>query len=301
MYTSILVPLDGSSFSEHALPLALDVARRSDAALHLVHVHVADAHRTNDSQHDAQERERERAYLASAADRLATGWGSPIQTALLDEPVTDAIAAYAESHRIDLVAMTTHGRGALSRAWLGSVADRLVRQLPMPMLLLRPHETEPADVINPTSIKHVLVPLDGSELSERIIPHALALGGLMGARYTLLQTLELLVSGYGFATYAPAEYEINALMKEAQRYLDQIAAQLRSESYHVQTELLIGPPAMTLLDYAWTHAVDLIALETHGRTGTARLILGSVADKIIRGASVPVLLHRPHSETPVGG
>ena len=77
--------------------------------------------------------------------------------------------------------MTTHGRGLLSRAWLGSVADRLVRQLPMPMLLVRPHETDPADITNPPSIKHVLIPLDGSELSECIVPHALALGRLMGA------------------------------------------------------------------------------------------------------------------------
>jgi nucleotide-binding universal stress UspA family protein len=112
---------------------------------------------------------------------LAATWRGPIEITLLDGPVAEAIAAYAETHRVDLVVMTTHGRGLLSRAWLGSVADRLVRQLPMPMLLVRPHETDPADITNPPSINHVLIPLDGSELSECIVPHALALGRLMGA------------------------------------------------------------------------------------------------------------------------
>jgi nucleotide-binding universal stress UspA family protein len=293
MYTSILVPLDGSSFSEHALPLALSVARSSGAMLQLAHVHVDDAHRTNDGTLDAQQRARERAYLASVADRLATGWHGPTETTLLDGPVAEAIAAYAESHHIDLVVMTTHGRGALSRAWLGSVTDRLVRQLPMPMLLVRPHETDPADITNPPSIKHVLIPLDGSDMSERIIPHALALGRLTCSRYTLVQTLELLMTGYGLATYAPAEYEIDALMQEAQQYLDRVAAGLRAEGLQVQTEVFFGPPAMTILDYAREHAVDLIALETHGRSGAARLFLGSVADKIVRGAGEPILLRRP--------
>jgi nucleotide-binding universal stress UspA family protein len=297
MYTSILVPLDGSSFSEHALPLALNVARSSGAMLQLAHVHVADAHRTNDGTFDAQQRERERAYLASVADRLATAWHGPIETRLLDGPVAETIAVYAESHHCDLVVMTTHGRGVLSRAWLGSVADRLVRQLPMPMLLVRPHETDPADIANPPSINHVLIPLDGSELSECIVPHALALGRLTGAKYTLVQTLELPIIGYGLAPYAPAAYEIDALMQEAQQYLEHVATGLRAEGLQIHTEVFVGPPAMTILDYARAHAVDLIALETHGRTGTARLFLGSVADKIVRGADVPVLLHRPPSKT----
>src|SRR5689334_273799 len=99
MYTRILVPLDGSSFGEHALPLALSVARSSGAMLQLVHVHVADAHRTNDRPRDAQQPERERAYLASIADRLAARWQCQIETTLLNGPVAETIAAYAESHR----------------------------------------------------------------------------------------------------------------------------------------------------------------------------------------------------------
>lgn len=298
MYTKLLVPLDGSSFSEHALPLALDTARRSSAKLHLAHVHVADTNRKSDSTIDAQQRERERAYLAATANRLSATWSGPIETALLDGSAAEAIMAYAEEHGIDLVVLTTHGRGALSRAWLGSVADRLIRRLPMPMLLIRPHETDPVTIANPPSIKHILIPLDGSPMSECILPHATELGQLTGATYTLLQTIEIFIPSYGFGTYTPSDLDIDAWVKETQQYLDRVATKLRAAELQVETDVIIGPPVMTILEYARDHAVDLIATETHVRSGAARLFLGSVADKIVRGADVPVLLHRPPSETP---
>src|SRR5262245_49967885 len=100
MYASILVPLDGSSFGEHALPLAINIARRSDSVLHLAHVHVADAQRSNDATLDAQQRER--AYLASVAERLATKWRGRIETTLLAGPIAETIATYTESRHIDL-------------------------------------------------------------------------------------------------------------------------------------------------------------------------------------------------------
>lgn len=294
MYRTIMVPLDGSSFSEHALPLALRAARLSNAALHVVCVTDNDQHPTDTTTIDTQP---EYAYLARIADRLATSWHGPIETMLLDGSVTESITAYAESHRVDLVVMTTHGRGALSRAWLGSVADRLIRRLPMPMLVVRPHETDPADLANPSSIDHLLIPLDGSELSEQIIAHAIALGRLTGATYTLLQTIAIFTPDYGVGIYTPTDFDIAAWMKTAQQYLDRIATGMRAEGLQVQTDVVVGLPAISILDYARHHAVDLIALETHGYSGAARLMLGSVADKIVRGAGVPVLLHRPQSAT----
>jgi len=294
MYRTIMVPLDGSSFSEHALPLALRAARLSDASLHLVCVSDSDQHHTDTTTIDTQP---ESAYLARIADRLAANWHGPIETTLLDGAVTESIAAYAESHRVDLVVMTTHGRGVLSRAWLGSVADRLSRRLPMPMVLVRPHKNNPADSANPPSINHLLIPLDGSELSEQIVAHAIALGRLTDATYTLFQTIAIFTPDYGVGIYPPTDVDIAAWMKTAQQYLDRIATGMRAEGLQVQTEVFVGFAATSILDYARDHAVDLIAIETHGRSGVARLVLGSVADKIVRGAGVPVLLHRPQSAT----
>ncbi len=290
MYRTILVPLDGSSLSEHALPLALRTVRLSNAALHLVCVRESDQHQ-RDTTHA-------HTYLAGVADRLATSWQGLLQTTLLAGSPSASIAAYAESRQIDLVIMTTHGRGALSRAWLGSVADRLIRQLPMPMLLVRPHETDPANLANPRGINHILIPFDGSDVPQEIIAPAIALGRLTNATYTLFQTIEIFLPDYGFGGYAPTDFVIDAWRIEAQQYLDRIATGLRAEGLKVQTDVRIGSPATTILEYARDHAVDLIALETHGRSGAVRLFLGSVADKIVRGAGVPILLHRPqHAPT----
>jgi nucleotide-binding universal stress UspA family protein len=291
MYRAILVPLDGSPFGEHALPLALRAARLSNTALHLVRVYDT-AQRPPDPLLRAIPPER--AYLAGIADQLRTLWPGPIETILLAGAATEAIATYAESHGVDLVVMTTHGRGTLSRAWLGSVADQLVRQLPMPMLLVRPHATDPADSANPPRIDHILIPLDGSDWSASIIAPATALGRLTDARYTLVQTIEIITPAEAFGTYALSDRDIDAWIQESQQYLDRIASGLRAEGLHVQTEVVIGSPAITLLNYAHDHAVDLLALATHGRSGAARLFLGSVADKLVRGAGVPVLLQRPH-------
>ena len=163
----------------------------------------------------------------------------------------------------------------------------------MPMLLVRPHETDPADIAQPSSIDHLLIPLDGSKLSEQIVAPAIALGRLTDAKYTLLQSIEIFTPDYGYGIYAPTDFDIAAWRQTAQQNLDRIATGMRAEGLQVQTKVFVGPPAVSILDYARDHTVDLIALETHGRSGAARLVLGSVADKIVRGAGVPVLLHRP--------
>jgi nucleotide-binding universal stress UspA family protein len=296
MYRAIMVPLDGSSFSEHALPLALSLAQQSDAHLHLVHIHVAAADRADDPARDLQRRDYEYAYLSALAKRLAASWRGSIETALRDSPVAESITAYAEDHSIDLTVMTTHGRGMLSRAWLGSVADQLIRRLRMPMLLVRPHETELADIDNPPGINHVLIPLDGSEFSESIIPRALALGRLSSASYSLLRVIELPMADHGYGAATLAVINIDDLIQEAELYLKGVAAPLQANGLQVTTEVTVGWPAQTILDNARDHKAELIALATHGRSGAARLFLGSVADKVVRGAAVPVLLQRPPSE-----
>ena len=298
MYHSILVPLDGSPFGEHALPLAAGIARRASATLHLVHVHVTIGGLGIDvmpSSDDSAQRERERDYLAEVQQRLAQEPGLAVTTTVLDDPVVEALHGYTVDHAIDLVAMTTHGRGALSRLWLGSVTDRLVRQSPAPVLLVRPEESAPAPEQEPP-LKHVLVPLDGSALAEQILPRAVALGSLVQARYTLLQVAELALSGEGAELYGSAfDEEVQGRVRaRSQRYLDHVAGPLRSEGLTVETATVFGWSAQDILTYAADQAVDAIALATHGRSGIARLLIGSVADKIVRGATVPVLLFRPH-------
>jgi nucleotide-binding universal stress UspA family protein len=194
--------------------------------------------------------------------------------------------------------MTTHGRGGLERAWLGSVADALVRCCSVPILLLRPGESTP-DIAQVPQFKRILIPLDGSALAEQILAPALELGGLAHAEYTLLRAVEPFVL-VGYAPVAQASRLDLKLtqegLAEAQRYLDRVAERLRAAGRPPRTRALLAEQsAAAILDEARRQDADLIAMATHGRSGLARLLLGSVADKVLRGATLPVLMVRPRS------
>jgi len=307
MYRTILVPLDGSPLSEQALPLAYAVASRAGAVLHLVHVHqratttpivVEGLPVVDDELHSLAQR-HERAYLEQLRDRFVGDGAVAISVAVLvpddppDEAVVHLLCEYVAAESIDLIVLATHGRGGLARAWLGSVAEALVRQSARPLLLVRPQE----DHQQLPSLDHVLVPLDGSPLAEQALEPALALGVLFNSAYSLLRVVEpFLLPGYSpVARIAGLEERANAeAQAEAQAYLAGVAQQIAADGRQIHTRVVFGPqPAGTILDEAERQGAGLIALATHGRTGFKRMLLGSVADKVLRGAQVPVLLYRP--------
>jgi nucleotide-binding universal stress UspA family protein len=303
MYRSLLVPLDGSAFGEQALPFALSIARRAGAAVQLVHVHVplaplyVESVPTFDPTLDATARDQESTYLETLVKRLAKSTSVPVTGKLLEGPVADAIHEYALGQGTDLVVLTTHGRGRVSRFWLGSVTDELVRRLPMPLLLVHPQETAP-DLATEPVLKHVVIPLDGSEFAEQILTPATALGGLMQAEYTLLRVVQpMMLVGYdpsGFGLGSIPTPPLEQTQREAALYLDRVAERLRGQSLRVQTRVLThAQPAVAILEAARAQNLGLIALETHGHRGLTRMLLGSVADKVVRGAVTPVLIHRP--------
>jgi nucleotide-binding universal stress UspA family protein len=312
MYRSILVPLDGSPLSEYALPVACAIARRSGAALRLVHVHmratsnpiyveglpVIDEHMQSlNTVHERVYLERIRDRIIAEQDRNVTiAIRDPVSDVGRDVTVADALAADAAATNTDLVVMTTHGRGGLARFWLGSVADTLVHLSSVPVLSLRPAEPVPP-IDHPPVFRHILIPLDGSALAEQILEPALALGDLTRAAYTLLHVVEpFVLPGYApLAQHTHLDTQLTqAALAKGQRYLDDLAQHLRTDGRQVHTRaLLAAQPAAEILDTAQAQSADLIALATHGRSGLARLLLGSVADKVRRGADMPVLLYRP--------
>jgi nucleotide-binding universal stress UspA family protein len=200
MYRSLLVPLDGSTFGEHALPVALSVARRLGAELQVVLVNAPNGgiYRDIGFHFDATLfdliREQDRAYLDTVVRRLSMVADIPPRSALLNGPVASAISQQAAASGADLLIMTTHGRGPLARFWLGSVADALVRQSPIPILIVRPQEAV-ADLTQEPVFKRVQIPLDGTELAEQIVEPTLALAVAMQAEITLLRVVEPMSCG----------------------------------------------------------------------------------------------------------
>lgn len=309
MVRAILVPLDGSTFGEHALPMATSLARKANAVLHLVHVHQVVPPATvagvavMDSL-DIHLRQDEQAYLADVARRLGEGASIQLKTALIDGEVGEAISEYAGRVSADLIVVSTHGRGALGRFWLGSVTDDLVHQMSASVLLIHPHEGRP-ELHRKVELKNILVALDGSSLAEKILDAAGQLARLFEASFTLVRVVQpvlrpsYLPEGTGIMglTHSVLE-QVQSLQKqnqdEAQAYLDGVARRLGERGFKVHTRVVVDEqPAAGILLEAQSSGTDLVAMETHARRGLPRLFLGSVADKVVRGGSVPVLLQHP--------
>ncbi|HEY7682623.1 MAG TPA: universal stress protein [Gemmatimonadales bacterium] len=303
-YRSICVPLDGSPFAEQAMPLAMEVARRSEAILQIAFVHhpvpaLATALEVPaiEAQLDQEARGRERAYLGSLVERVRKSVTAPVTEVVLDGPVSDALETHIENSGTDLVVMSTHGRGPMSRFWLGSVADQLMRRLHIPLLLVRP--SQPA--APPTSIRRILVTLDGSPFAERAIDAAVALGRPFGAEYALLMVVEppLPIADPSGLMVVPVAVDAEKQLREAAaNYLEGVAARLRKEGLTVTTHPVEAPAAAaTIIEQADALRVDLIAIASHGAGGITRLVVGSVADKVIRGSAHPTLVVRPTGAT----
>lgn len=308
----ILVPLDGSAFGEQALPMALRLARHGGAQLHLVHVHAllgatfAELQIYRDDRLDDDLRRTEQAYLDRTRANIEQKTGVTSQVALV-EGEDPSVALRLEAQRVgaDLVVMTTHARGPLGRFWLGSVADGLVRELPCPLLLVHPTHNDQPDLNSEVKIEHILVPLDGAPLAERILGPATDLARRTGADLTLLRVVKPVypttlpaepgtLGGLAIDLIDRVEKIHDALRHEAYVYLDSIAQRLRGEGFTVQTMVSIDEePGSAILERAHK-PIDLIALETHGRHGLSRLLFGSTADKVIRHTTLPILVHCSH-------
>lgn len=310
MYRDILVPLDGSTFGEHALPLAVTIAKRAGARLQLMHVHPPlEAAYTEfplfDINWETRVRSQEKDYLETTAKLVRTAAPSiDVATVHKDGYIAGALRDYATFSTIDLVVLTTHARGAMGRFWLGAVADDLVRTLPMPLLLVRPTETEP-DVRQERPLRNIVLPLDGSPLAELMIEPAVTLGRVFEAKFHLVRVVKPILSavvpmGLGTLTDVAAHLAQdisaaqNKILADAKDYLDRTAATIASFGVHVETYVESEQqPAVGILHAAKNKAADLIALATHGRHGLSRMFLGSVADKVVRGSTIPVLVHKP--------
>lgn len=296
MYASLLVPLDRSPIAELALPFAVSIAQRAQAILELVAVHRSYAFDNPHTAHawalpldlgaENEIMRQEQAYLAETAKRMITG--SPLSatttvlpgSAINPEAVADRILEQARLKRINLIVMTTRVRGLVSRMGLGSVADQLVRRAHVPVLLIWPGDEVPRTVPEPV-LDNFLIPLDGSDLSEQILVPALELARVMNARCTLLRIV---------APKSGAQSE----EKQAAEYLERVAVTPRQQGLQVQARVITAKhPAEAILDVAQTQKSNLIAVATHGYGGFKRLVLGSVADKIVRHAPMPALVYCP--------
>jgi len=301
-FHSIMVPLDGSPLAERALPLATELARQKGAKLRLVLVHEPppaprDALAANMFVAiDRVNQRGERGYLRSIQRRLREDGIRLSAAVTLTGTPGPALAEFARETGTDLVVMATHGRSGIGRAWLGSVADYLVRHLDLPILLVRAPEP-PTTSVPERAARQILVPLDGSALSEQALEPACRLAQAWRAELTPVNIVFPVMPVTDGNLPLPSTYDGNATeqcRQDAQQYLDGVGERVREWGVRAEGIAMVGwSAAGALLDLARPEAVRAIVLATHGRGGLRRWALGSVADKLIRAAEVPVLVVRP--------
>jgi len=295
IFRTILVPLDGSQLSEQALPLAQRLAAATGASLELVRVHTTatawevytDAMAGGPTP-VADTTPQEVAYLEERAAQAQAG-GLEVSTSLLEGEVAPAIARRARA-AADLVIMTTHGRGPLSRLWLGSVADELLRTLEQPILLIRP-TMEAWALAGAPPYRRILIPLDAWEGSSVAIEPAIALGSAE-TEYVLLHVVDAPIPALAVPIPMGAEAEPAGVQEsKAAERLEGIATGLRARDLKVRTRVEFGVGAASgILDVAEREAPDLIVMATRRPGRVERMLLGSVADKIVRASQEPVLV-----------
>ncbi|HXG61848.1 MAG TPA: universal stress protein [Planctomycetota bacterium] len=280
MFQRVLLPLDGSPVSEAIFPYLRPLVRRSGVQLFLVRA-VTPAAVEPLAELLSEERGAAERHLASVAERL-TGQGFLVRTFVRVGAPLRVISDVAAEEYADLVAMSTHGRTGIERALFGSVTERVLRESVVPVLAIRPLLPPRGDAWAPGAehaLRTVLVPLDGSGLARGVLPWVRELASIVRARVVLLRVVEPGPAG--------AERE------EAERDLSQAARLLAEAAVATETLVEEGDPATMILATARRRPADLIAMTTHGRTGLARLAAGSVTERVLRGAGVPVLALRP--------
>jgi len=314
MYRTFVVPLDGSPLAERALTTATALAKRSGAKLALVRVHnpypldplAGTLEAPTDVRWDQMLRRDEEEYLNRVALRVETELGRVVATSLLDGLAPDAIAAFAERAPQALIVMSTHGRSGFTRLWLGSVTDSVVRHAGVPVLMVRGEEGAGAAAPSAGELFHdIVVPLDGSPYAEEALAHALALAGATRGRLLLLSVVRPMHA----PVYVPVpdalapvatptefiEQTMQVLVARAEDYVSRLADRLRREHapLDVRAEVQVADqPASAIIDCAARHGSDLVVMASHGRA-LSRVVVGSVADKVLRGGPGALLLIRP--------
>ncbi len=283
MYRTILVPLDGSALAERALTVARPLVTGAESRLILIR--AVPLHTVPNT--EAQ------AYLAAVASRLDVP--VPVDRVLYYGDAPEGILEEANRRRADLIVMATHGRSGLGRWLYGSVADEVLRRVPIPVLLVPATCDRIWDGTRPLRL---LVPLDGSRFSLTALGAARALcqlAGPAGAEIALLQVIEPPSAALFSTSLGEILLDDDALLAEARQYLDRIANTLAPSARAVTAHVVVGSPAVEIAALARIWPADLIVMATHGRGGLTRLVMGSTATGTLHRAHTPLLLVRPTS------
>lgn len=282
MYDDILIPTDGSDGSRAAVEHGVTLAGRFDATVHALSV-VDEAFSKADvaddtvwmSIYEERERDGERATELIATTAADVHDVSVVQTIYEGDPA-ETILAYIDEHAIDLVVMGTHGRTGIGRHLLGSVTTTVVRAASIPVLTVRLTKQ-----LQTTDYADILIATDGTPSSEAAARHAVALADRYDATLHAIYVVD--------SKYGTSDVIRNSLRQLGNEAIENVTRQAASLDHPPIETIAAGVPYEEIIAHSENQGIDLIVLGTHDRTGIDHLVMGSVAERIIRTAHTPVL------------
>jgi nucleotide-binding universal stress UspA family protein len=298
MFTKLLIPLDGSKTAERALPYARYLAEEKNVLIELLAVvDVANmaTHMTAeralhlDTMVEDAVRASEKYLEAIAVTLSAAKIKTVVDTGRPEEVIIEKAAAEQNT----LITMATHGRSGMNRWLLGSVAEKVLRGATDPVLLIRAREVTRTE--DEPTLKSLIVPLDGSDLAERVLPTAIELAKPRDLEIVLIRTYNIPTTAYvGVEGYAlPIDDLLKGIRDEACAYLENKVADVKKLGVaRVSFAAKEGLPADEIISFAKNLPGGLIAMSTHGRSGVRRWVLGSVTETVVRHSENPVLVIR---------
>jgi len=295
MFRKILVPLDGSELAERALQPALTLARPDGGELILMRVPLMEriampapeGHGLLWPDQSFEQSQKESTEYLATVQKTYQQPSFTLRTLIVDGDVASSIVDTAAAEKVDLIVISTHGYSGLTRWMLGSVTERVLRGATCPVLVVR---TE-----NP--VRRVVITLDGSELSEQALKPGFDLAVQTGSAVAVLRAIPE-VPPHQVERLDEIETNLGKrfqedLFTEAEAYLKECVARFAPPDLKVETRVMFGPAAYTLIKFAELESADVIVMATHGRTGLRRWAYGSVTDKVLHGALCNTLVIRP--------
>ena len=294
MLHTILVPLDGSPVAEQGLAPACRLARETGATLSLVRGVFYFAVDSKNREADRVAAREAKGYLGTMRDTLARD-GFAVRTEVVPCDAVGAILFAADMQEVDLISICTHGRGGLSHALVGSVAEAVLQQADTPILITRAL-AEPAQQAT-APYGTILVPLDGTPFAEAALAYLARERIGDDAELILLPVVAPVVPPYVPGLMGDAAVEIyNGADRETQQRLVGAEAYLQATGTALRrtgpwrTRAMLGVAGPAILAAATSESADLIVLVTHGRHGLDRILYGSVARELLHHAEVPMLI-----------
>jgi nucleotide-binding universal stress UspA family protein len=290
----MLVILDGSKLAEVVFSYAQELAARLNLCLELLNVCTTQEigqlpMRRAYIEHMAEVLQKKADAIRSQSGQSITCEVAAKGTVVVGYP-SEEILKYIDENNVDLLMLATHGSSGIKSWNLGSVANQVVHASKIPVWIV-PSELNEAVIYDTLPKRTMVIPLDGSKLSEGVVPYAVSIAKQRGAESEIIV---LYVENYQEARSLLEIKQIKENRERIQKYLEEIVKRIKDQGIPARSDVLMGEPAFAIIDYLKENPPQLIAMATHAHSGLSKMVFGSVTENVLQMIKrTPMLLVRP--------